>query len=105
MRAGIVAAPEPHPWSSYSARAGKGEAAAWLDLDMPYLGLGRDAAERQARYREFVAAGVPAHELRLIRQAVQRNQLTGSSRFAELIASKVGRRVEARGPGRPRKEK
>ena len=105
VRAGMVTVPEAYPWSSYNARAGKGEAAAWLDLDMPYLGLGRDMEERQACYREFVSAGVPASELGLIRQAVQRNQLTGSDRFAELIACKIGRRVEARGPGRPRKEK
>jgi putative transposase len=105
VRAGMVAVPEAYPWSSYNARAGNCQAAEWLDFDPPYTGLGRVAAERQVRYRDFVAEGVSASELRLIRQAVQRNQLTGSDRFAELIASKVGRRIEARGPGRPRKEK
>lgn len=105
VRAGMVAVPEAYPWSSYNVRAGNCEVAGWLDLDTPYLSLGRDPAERQARYREFVSASVSASELQLIREAVQRNQLTGGDPFAEQIARKVGRRIEARGPGRPRKEK
>ena len=105
VRAGMVVATEAYRWSSYTARAGYSEAGVWQDFDLLYLSLGKDAAERQAHYRTFVSAGVPAPELGLIREAVQRNQLTGNDRFAELIACKVGRRVEARGPGRPRKKK
>lgn len=105
VRAGMVVAPEAYRWSSYNARAGYSEAWAWQDFDPSYIGLGKDAAERQTRYRTFVSAGVPATELRLIRESVRRNQLTGNDRFAELIECKVGRRVEARGPGRPRKQK
>jgi len=39
----------------------------------------------------------------LIRQSLQRGQLTGSSRFVDEIEKKIARRVEFRGQGRPSK--
>ena len=54
----------------------------------------------QIVHRSFVAAGAPAPELSRIRQVVQRNRLTGDDRFADAIAGKTGRRIEARGRGR-----
>lgn len=105
VRAGMVVAPQSYRWSSYRARAGYAEPGDWQDFDPTFLGLGKDVVERQARYRAFVSAGVPVTELQFIREALQRNQLTGNDRFAERIACKIGRRVEARGPGRPRQKK
>ena len=105
VRAGMVASPEHYGWSSYRARAGYGAPCAWLDSDPCYAALGCDLAERQMRYRDYVADGETAADLALIRQAVRRNQLTGDRRFVEVIATKLGRRIEARGPGQPRREK
>jgi putative transposase len=39
-----------------------------------------------------------AEEWPLIRQSLQRGQLTGNSRFVDEIARKIERRVEFRGP-------
>jgi len=38
----------------------------------------------------------------MIRGAVQRGQLTGSMRFVEEVATKIGKRIELRGQGRPK---
>jgi putative transposase len=54
-------------------------------------------------YRAYVRQGVTQSELTMIRSAVQRNQLTGSSRFVDVVEAKVGRRIENRDRGRPRK--
>jgi putative transposase len=42
-------------------------------------------------------------ETELIKDAVRRNQLTGCGRFVDEIEKKLGRRVELRGRGRPKK--
>lgn len=74
-------------------------------LDPCYLALGRSAHERALRYREWVRAAVPEGESERIRQAIQRGQLTGGERFIAVAAKRVGRRIEFRGRGRPRKAK
>ena len=103
VRAGMVASPDQYRWSSYSAKIGEGMLK-WLDRDPCYLALGNTATERQTRYRSWVTSGIPEAELRLIREAVQRGQLTGSDRFVSAIEARFGRRVESRGCGRPRKK-
>jgi putative transposase len=44
-------------------------------------------------------------EWELIRQSLQRGQLTGSKKFVDQIEEKLNQRVEFRGPGRPKKNK
>lgn len=103
VRARIVASPGTYRWSSYAARLGQAVDAVGLDLDPCYEALGADETARRLRYAAFVASGVPEPEMALIRNAVQRGQLTGSSRFVAQIEAAIGRRVESRGPGRPKK--
>jgi putative transposase len=50
-----------------------------------------------------VKGTIAADEWQLIRQSLQRGQLTGSSRFVDEIEQKIERRVEFRGPEIPRK--
>ncbi len=38
-----------------------------------------------------------------MRETIQRGQLTGGGRFIDEVVRKIGRRVERRGRGRPRK--
>jgi putative transposase len=76
----------------------------WIDLDGFYLGLGRSAAKRQKRYRQWIEKAVSDEESELIRQAARRNQLTGGGRFIDEIEKKLGKRIETRGRGRPLKE-
>lgn len=104
VRASMVATPEQYPWSSYRQLA----ALAYnrhLDSHDVYEALGEDPAQRGRVYRAFVARNVCDKELALIRTALRRNQLTGDRRFRQAIERQVGRRISARGPGRPPKGK
>ena len=102
VRARMVAEPEDCAWSSCRYRLGQ-DSADWLDHDPCYLGLGKDNIERQQRYRQFLHTAIPSGQWELIREAVQRGQLTGSERFTDEVAAILGRRVERRGRGRPAK--
>ena len=100
VRAGIVARPQDYAWSSCRYRFGLG-VATWLDYDPAYLGLGRNETERRDLYQGFLHSAIPNGEWRLIREAVQRGQLTGADRFTDEVARILGRRMERRGQGRP----
>jgi len=104
VRARMVEHPTHYPWSSYRARIGD-EAGEWLDPAPSFLALAETDAERSSRYIDFVSGAIPDAELRLIREAVQCGQLTGSNRFVEEIERIAGIRIEHRGQGRPMKEK
>jgi putative transposase len=100
VRARMADAPEHYPWSSCSLRF-QAETS-WLDEHPCYIALGADPAERAHRYRAFLRAAISPGEWQLIRDAVQRGQLTGDRKFIDEIEAIVGRRVERRGQGRPR---
>lgn len=103
VRARMVADPAHYLWSSFNMRQTLPESESWLASDPCYLGLGRSESERRERYARFVRSAIPDDELALIRSALQRGQLTGSPRFTEEISQIIGRRIEFRGQGRPRK--
>jgi len=96
----MVAEPQDYPWSSCRHRFAEAECD-WLDHDPCYLALGKNDAERRMRYRAFLQAAIPDGEWSLIRESVQRGQLTGTDRFTEEVAAITGRRIERRGQGRP----
>jgi putative transposase len=100
VRARMVEAPEQYPWSSARHHLGV-ERCGWLDEDPCYVALGSDVLERQVCHRAFLTAAIPEGEWRLIRTAVQREQLTGSGRFVDEVERILGRRIERRKPGRP----
>jgi putative transposase len=100
VRAGIVDEPEKYQWSSYRSKIGMDEQS-WLDLDPWYMGLGNDQKEREEKYEKLVRGMNLEEGYDKIRQAIQRGQLTGSSRFEGEIATKIGRRISFRGQGRP----
>jgi putative transposase len=102
VRARMVAAAQDYPWSSARERLGQ-VPADLLDWSPTYLGLGRGEEERQKRYAQFLCEAIPEGEWSLIRQALQRGQLTGTERFIDEIEQIAGRRIEARAQGRPRK--
>jgi putative transposase len=103
VRARMVAAAQDYPWSSCRARLGYAESGI-LDLDPCYQQLGTDASARRERYSEFLNGAIPEGEWALIRAAVQRGQLTGNDAFSEQVAAVACRRIESRGPGRPRRK-
>jgi len=100
VRARMVASAGQYLWSSYCAKTGDVQND-WLDTDPGYLSLGDSDTERQCRYRNWVSAAVPESELRLIRQAVQRGQLTGGDRFVKEVEIRIRQRVGTGGRGRP----
>lgn len=102
VRARMVAEPGDYPWSSYRERAGMVCGCDWLDADPCFLALGLDPIERYARYEAFIRQAVTCDEIRLIREVLQRGQMTGSSRFIDEIEKITGLRIEQRGQGRPR---
>jgi putative transposase len=100
VRACLVDHPGNYQWSSYAEKTGKGPKI--VDDDPFYLGLSNDPEKRKVKYAEWVLSAIPEGEWELIRSASQRGQLTGGSRFYDLVAERLGQRVEARKPGRPR---
>lgn len=100
--AGICSDPAEYPWSSCGTKVGRGKIE-WLDLDPFYLGLGDREDIRHQRYSEFLSETITEEERGTISKAVQRGQLTGGTSFVDEIETKLARRVELRGPGRPRK--
>lgn len=99
----MVADPADYPWSSYSARMGNDEAVDWPDRDPCYQALGDTEAQRQRRYAAFVQESIPPEEWRLIREALQRGQLTGNDRFVADVEVVLGRRIERRRRGHRRR--
>lgn len=102
VRAGMVDDPADYRWSSCPAKVGRIKQP-WLDFDPLYLRMGRSKAKRAKQYAAWLREAVPESEWQRIRQATQRGQLTATERFAEELSEKLGRRLELRGPGRPRK--
>jgi putative transposase len=64
--------------------------------------LGSTAEPRALQYREFVRSAIPEGEWTLIREALQRGQLTGGDRFTDQVEGMIKRRIENRKRGRPR---
>jgi putative transposase len=102
LRARLVRKPDDFEWSSYRARAGLVECD-WLDADPALADLAPTPERRFEFYRSFVGSPATEQELRLIRGALQRNQLTGSQCFSEAISNEFGIEVSAKLQGRPRK--
>ena len=104
VRAGIVAAPSDYLWSSYRSKVGLDEAGG-VDPDPCFMALSDDRHERAERYARWIQDSIPDGEWTLIRQTLQRGQLTGSERFVDEMEKIINRRVEFRGRGRPKKGK
>ncbi|MDZ5436288.1 transposase [Pseudomonas fluorescens] len=103
VRARMVSDAADYLWSSYRGRVGKVPDSHWLDIDPCFAALGNTLVERRRQYEMFMRQAIPADEIRLIRDALQRGQLTGTSRFVEEVERIVGVRIEQRGRGRPRR--
>lgn len=75
----------------------------WIDSDPCYEALAESEDERHDRYRAFLGQLGSDEENQLIRDALQRGQLTGNSRFVDEVERISGVRIERRGQGRPSK--
>jgi putative transposase len=104
VRAHIVAQAEDYPWSSYRSRLQDPVEPNWLDIDPCFTALGSNDHIRRIRYKEFIAQATTSGELDLIRGALQRGQLTGTSHFIDEIEHITGLRITGRRQGRPAKK-
>ena len=104
VNAGMVKQAEDYEWSSYRQRVGI-EKEMWIDSDPAYLGLSEDKGERMRYYKNYINRDIPEEEKLMISGALQRGQLTGSTRFVEEVEQRLGIRIEHRGQGRPKKPK
>ncbi len=102
VRAGMVEHPAEYPWSSYRANA-QGEADALLKPHRLYQALGRDAADRQAAYRELFRHELESGLVDEIRRATNGNFALGNERFAAQVSLALDRRVVPGKSGRPRR--
>lgn len=103
LRACMVNDPVAYQWSSYAAKV-IGRRDSVVDFHPSYMSLGDSGQERQKTYAEYVLGTVPECEIKLIRDALQRGQLTGSERFLVETEKKIGIRLSNKKPGRPRKK-
>ncbi|AQV96384.1 transposase [Cupriavidus necator] len=103
VRAGMVARPAEYFWSSYRLRMLGRHEDNWLERAAFFDDLAHSDEERSRAYRAFVDQGIPTDQLQLIRNALQRGQLTGSGDFIREVEQSSGLRIETRGRGRPRR--
>jgi putative transposase len=75
------------------------------DFDPCYQALGDSAEEQRSRYLGYLNTEIPSGECAFIQEAVDRGQLTGNGRYIEEVERIIGRRIEHRRPGRPKKDK
>lgn len=101
VRAQIVQHAQDYPWSSLHLRLNETAENQWLDEDLCFNELGKTHSERLARYASFMEQTIPSPELQLIRDALQRGQLTGNPRFTDEIERITGLRISHRARGRP----
>ncbi|KGE65080.1 MULTISPECIES: transposase [Pseudomonas] len=103
VRAYMVEHPGNYPWSSFSVRFNTINGGDWLDEAPCFMEEHLDPHEKRARYVSLIEQGIPTSEIQLIRNALQRGQLTGNSVFTDDIEKITGLRIANRGQGRPAK--
>lgn len=101
IRARMVAHPSDYPWSSFNTRFNTTATADWLDEIPCFETSGLAPEKKRARYVALIEQGIPTSEIQLIRNALQRAQLTGNSVFVDEIEKITGLRITNRGRGRP----
>jgi len=95
VRAAMVAAPEEYGSSGFRGPADLSRDPL-LDRHPVFEAFGASPEQRARAYYRFVTEGTNKDEQSFIRQALQRNQLTGDARFKTEIEARIGRRVSAR---------
>ena len=103
VRAGMVAAPEAYPWSSYRHHVGLSPDPVITDHIL-YWALGNTPFERELRYRSLVMQGLEEKELEEIRNAVIKGGALGRQEFLQGLEGKFGRRIGPAKRGRPAKK-
>ena len=102
VRAGMVAAPEEHPWSSVHAHLGR-RMDPLLDPHPLYVSLRTDDASRHLAWRDWLQEGLADVDLAAIRRHLDRQAALGDPRFQAMVERALNREVPCRQRGRPRR--
>jgi putative transposase len=102
VRAGLVADPSEHPWSSHGHYTG-----VRVDKNLTphalYWQLGNTPFDREAAYTDLVRAGLPANQVGALTQATLSGWALGDEAFKRGLQSQTARRVSPARAGRPSK--
>lgn len=101
VRAGLVAAPKDHPYSSFAHNA-HGKANTLITHHETYDSLARTPEGRRAAYRRLFHDGVAPDILSTIRDTTNACLVLGDDSFQDQIEARLGRSVRPRKCGRPR---
>lgn len=102
LRARMVADPAAYQGSSYPAH-GEGRPDPLLDPPPEWADLGPDETARRIVRRRKVRDDQPADEVESIRRSLRGGLPFGEAAWVEEMAGKLGKKLERRSPGRPRK--
>ena len=101
VRAGMVAGPVDHPWSSFHVNA-LGSQDDLVSSHSLYMELGTTEIARRSAYRRLFESELSAETVAAIRGAT--GWVLGSPEFCELLEARTGRRVVRAARGRPRRK-
>lgn len=100
VRAGLVADPRQHPWSSHLHYVGLRHDRL-VTPPAQYWALGNTPFEREAVYAELVRAGVPVADEAALTDAVLRGWVAGDADFVARMQGDTPRRLVRAKAGRP----
>lgn len=103
LRAALVADPANYKWSSYLCKVAD-KPGAVVDFDSTYLAIGEGNKDRQKSFADYVQSSVPEYELNLIRDALQRGQLTGGASSELRLSVNLVFEYLNKKQGRPKKK-
>ncbi len=104
VRAGLVAEPAEHPWSSHAALVGL-RADGVVTPHPLYWALGNTPFSRERAYAGLVQAALGSDDQRELARHVHTAWALGSSAFIRDLEKRTQRRVEKAPVGRPSKKK
>lgn len=100
VRAGLVVKPEDYPWSSFAHYRGL-RSDKLLTPHPIWWQLGNTPFEREARYGELVAQGLPPSVQQALTDAALKGWVLGEPDFLAELQSRTSRRVAPGKAGRP----
>ncbi|CAG0990183.1 hypothetical protein MTYP_02241 [Methylophilaceae bacterium] len=102
VRAGIVKHPQDYPWTSYRTNA-LGAADQLITRHPEYHALGITPEQKQQAYQALFRTHLAPETLHEVRTALNSELVTGTDRFKAEIELALGRRLQPKPRGRPRK--
>ncbi|PKO54324.1 MAG: transposase [Betaproteobacteria bacterium HGW-Betaproteobacteria-2] len=103
VRARMVKHPEEYKWSSYRAN-GLGATNELITQHPEYQSLGITPEQKQKAYQALFHTHLAPETLHEVRTALNSELVTGTDRFKAEIEMTLGRRVQSKPRGRPRKQ-